>query len=177
MKPKLALAAVLCSTAIFAVAASPATAAKMSPKQATAVCKAQRSANVASFRAKFGPRKKAMARCVAAKSLADIVSMLPAFDPSQLPQLPQPACDAINSALAQAGSFDFSQLLNFPVPSLPAGLPPEVTQQLAMVQALIAQFQSMFAGQFAFVQNLIASQIGPILAQLQGMVATVCPEA
>ncbi len=122
MNPKLAFAAVLCSTAIFAVAASPASAAKVSPKQAVAKCKSQRKADVASFNAHYGGRKKAMARCVASKSLADLVSQFPAIDPGQLPQLPQPACDAINSALATAGSFDFSQLLSFPLPSL-HGLP------------------------------------------------------
>jgi hypothetical protein len=187
MKAKLAVAAVLCTGLVLALGASPASAAKVSPKQAAGKCKTALKANPATFKARYGAKKKAaVTRCVATKlSLPEIISQLPGLggqlpDLSQLPPLPPQACAAINSALGQATSFDFAGLLNFlnvQLPTLPAlpGLPVEAQQQLAQLQTLLSQLQTMFAGQLGFLQSFLQGQINGLLAQAQAQLAIICP--
>ncbi|MDX6615135.1 MAG: hypothetical protein QOD60_226 [Solirubrobacterales bacterium] len=180
MKAKVALAAVLCAGLVFALGASPASAAKVSPKQAAGKCKSALKSDAVTFHARYGAKNKvALTRCVAAKlSLSDIVSQLPAL--SQLPPLPPQACAALNSALAQATTFDFAGLLNFlnvtlpTLPSLP-GLSVEAQQQLAQLQTLLSQLQTMFAGQLGFLQSFLQGQIDALLSQAQAQLAIVCP--
>jgi hypothetical protein len=165
--------------------ASPASAAKVSPKQAAGKCKAALKANPLNFTARYGTKKKvALTRCVATKlSLPDIISHLPALgsgqlpDLSQLPPLPPQACAALNSALAQAGQFNFAQLLNIQLPSLPSlpGLPVQVQQQLVQLQTLLSQVQTMLVGQLGFLQTFLQSQLSGLLAQAQAQLAIVCP--
>jgi hypothetical protein len=187
MKAKLALAAVLCTGLVFALGASPASAAKVSPKQAAGKCKSALKSDAVTFHARYGTKNKvALTRCVAAKlSLPDVISQLPGLggqlpDLSQLPPLPPQACAALNSALAQATSFDFAGLLNFlnvtlpTLPSLP-GLPVEAQQQLAQLQTLLSQLQTMFAGQLGFLESFLQGQIDGLLSQAQAQLAIVCP--
>jgi hypothetical protein len=182
MKAKLTLAVVLCTGLVLALGASPASAAKVSPKQAAGKCKSALKTDPVTFKARYGTKKRAaLTRCVATKlSLSEIISQLPGLSPdqlpdlSQLPPLPPQACTAINSALAMATQLDFAQLLNFQIPALP-GVPPQVQQQLADLQTLLSQLQTMLVGPLGFLQGFLQGQLNALLAQTQAVLANVCP--
>src|SRR4030081_925298 len=113
MAKKLATALVLGLMAALLVGAAPANAASnLSPQQAVAACKAERKADPAGFKVKYGlgsKKRGAFPHCVAAKGAPKTDQILgPLPSAAELPTLPglpttlpPSACQALNAALTQ----------------------------------------------------------------------------